>query len=244
MHTHWKTTVTPGLCWRAELVVFVHCCRGNKLQRARKALIGLHSTPRNITWPLTLRSDLQPDYFTCSSPSFNPEVPITFSFTSLLSFSLSCHLFHSTSMSHLHYLNAISQCRSIVLCDCIVHPSISSPLSQSLYCKWDEHCTLFQHIIFISSSSSFSRSFLQSDFCLTFISLPPLFLPIGPERRLFCWPRALALALSLLSKKKKPWTQTSVSELLNPFISMSRLINLNLQCYMQIWKKTSLEFRS
>lgn len=186
---------------------------------------------------------LKPDYFTCSSPSHFPYSILKFQLLfPLLPFCLSHSPVTSSihPLSHLHYLHAISQCGSIVLCDCIVQPSISSPLSQSLYCKWDEHCTLFQHIILISSSSSFSlTSFLQKDFCLTFISPPPLFPPVGPERRLFL------LTESSLDKKKKERTQTSVSELLNPYMSMSRLIHLNLKCSnMQIWKKISLEFRS
>lgn len=64
-----KTAMT--LCWRAELVMLVYCCRdswSNKLQHARKALFWLHSTPRNITWPLTRTSDSKWDYFTWSSP--------------------------------------------------------------------------------------------------------------------------------------------------------------------------------
>ncbi len=59
------------LCWRAEVVMLVHCFRdswSNKLQHARKALFWLHSTPRNIAWPVTQTSDLKWDYFTWSSP--------------------------------------------------------------------------------------------------------------------------------------------------------------------------------
>ncbi len=108
--------------------------------------------------------------------------------------------------------------------------------------RWTPH-SLSAHYPHIVILISLSPSFFAECLCLTFISPPLLFSPIGPERRLFCWPRALSLL-----KKKKPWTQTSVSELLNPYISMSRLIHLNLKCSeytnMQIWKKISLELRS
>ncbi len=128
-----QTKAAMTLCWRAEVVMLVHCFRdswSNKLQHARKALFWLHSTPRNITWPVTQTSDLKWDYFTWSSPYtvLNQSWGSNYFFLCFPSLFLTLlSPLHSTSMSHLHYLLAISQRRSIVLCDCIVHPSISSP---------------------------------------------------------------------------------------------------------------------
>lgn len=115
--------------------------------------------------------------------SFNPEVPITFSFAFLLYFSISRHLFHSTSMSHLHYLHAISQRGSIVLIILSIRPFLP-PLSQSLYCEMNTALSFGTLSSYRHPHQSLSLFFAKC-LCLTFISPPLLFSPIGPERRLF-----------------------------------------------------------
>lgn len=195
-----KSSHDPLLkCWAGMLV---HCCRdswSNKLQHARKALFWLHITPRNIAWPLTQTSDLKWDYFTLFSPStvLNQSWGSNYFFLCFPSLFLTLlSPLHSTSMSHLHYLLAISQRRSIVLCDCIVHPSIPPPFHNlSIVSEMNTPHSLSAHyphiVILISLSPAF---FAECLFNLHFTS--PTFLSHRS------WEKAFLLTESSLDKKK------------------------------------------
>lgn len=243
-----KTAIT--LCWRAELVMLVHWCRdswSNKLQHARKALFWLHSTPRNITWPLTRTSDLKWDYFTWSSP-------YTFLIQSWGSnyFFLCFPSLFLTLLSPLPFNLYVSPS----LPPCNFTARIHCPLW--LYCPSVHFFPPFHNLSIVSemntalsfgtlSSYRHRHQSLSLFFCRVLLFNLHFTSPTFLSYR--SWEKAFLLTESSLYKKqKKPWTQTSVSELLNPYISMSRLIHLNLKCSestnMQIWKKISLELRS
>lgn len=145
---------------------------------------------------------LKPDYFTCSSPSHFPYSILKFQLLfSLLPFCLS----HSPVTSSIHPL-----CLTFITS---MQFHSADPLSSVIVLSSRPFLPPFHNLsivsemntaLFFSTLSSYrhphhslSLLFLQKDFCLTFISPPPLFPPVGPERRLFL------LTESSLDKKKR-----------------------------------------